>query len=82
MIPETVKKITQSQAYSLAENSHPAYKLGAAYLTYTDVAASNGITNGEDFTINDSNNVNTGLIEYSVVDGGYPIRKDKKMFPR
>ena len=82
MIPQTVKKITLAQAQVLAQNSQPAFKLSAAYLTYPDTATANGITNGEDFTINDSNNDNTGLMEYVVADGTYPIRKDRKMFPR
>jgi len=80
-ISETAKKITQAQAHNLALNGQPAFAWLSAYLTYTDVAAANSIS-GLTIQVNDTINSNTGLIEYVVADGTYPIRKDRKMFPR
>ena len=81
LISENAKKITEAQAHNLALNGQPSFAWQSVLLTYTDVAAANSIS-GLNIQVNDTINNNTGLIEYVVADGSYPIRKDRKMFPR
>jgi len=79
-----VLKITKKAAQTLANSGQEtAFFLDEqpteVYLTYNDVAVTGS---KEPFVLQDADVQKTGLVTYNALDGGYPIRKDKKMFPR
>jgi len=83
-MPNNVLKISKKSAYKLAKDGlEVAFFLDEQptdiYLTYTDVPAP---YTTEPFVLQDADIVNTGLVTYVPADGTYPIRKDRKMFPR
>lgn len=78
--------ISQTDAQSLASLDRLAFVNDTAhpdrYFTYPDVAFSMGIS-GSDFEMSSAENMLTGQLTYNAAGGGtYPIRKDRKMFPR
>jgi len=83
-MPNDVLKISKKSAYKLAKDGlEVAFFLDEQptpiYLTYTDVSAP---YTTEPFVLQDADIAKTGLVTYIGADGSYPVRKDRKMFPR